>query len=319
MLLIACLVAPRASEAQAQGDTATLISIEIEPSRPKLEAGEGISIVGTIQNTSQSTVYIRESSLTMTLPVELEGMRSAVYGYAAFFPTEPHEPGKPHDQYFSNVIALKPGDNYAANWTSVRFTKKTEGSTPYVLRQIATQLQYVFFYPGDYKILVTAKYWTDPKLPPDGYRTFTKSAKIAVGAPLFVILIGAALGGLIAYIILPKRRHGGSQEWPEVLGRHSIGVIGAILLSVIITIMLSRIAETQFVISVTVNDVWGAIVIGFFAQYGGMKVLENLLRTKLSDRSDEEAGKKNADQSTPVGEAKASQSAQASAPPHALD
>jgi hypothetical protein len=289
LLAVACLLAPLTCEAQpaskgpAQGNSAPLIVIEVESSRPKLVAGEGIGIVGTIQNTSQSTVYVRELSLTMTLPVELEGSRDEVYGYPAYFPTEPHDSGKPYAEYFGNVVAIKPGDRYAAYWTSTSMRSKTQSSSAYVFQQVTAQLQYLFFYPGEYKILVAAKYWTDPKLPADGYRTVTRSATVSVGAPLVVILIGAALGGLVAYIILPKRALEPSRilpAWADSLFRHSVGVSGAVLLSVIVTIMLSRIAETQFIISVTVNDVWGAIVIGFVAQYGGMKLLEKLVPGK---------------------------------------
>lgn len=297
MLVIACLFGPEVSEGLTKQDTAPLISLEVESSRPKLVAGEGISIVGTIQNSSTSTVYIRESSLTMTLPVELEGSRSEVYGYAAYFPTEPHlRSHQSYDEYFSNVIALRPGDKYAVYWTSSSWDATSRSSTAYIMHQMAVQLQYLFFYPGDYKILIAAKYWTDPKLPPDEYRTITKSATISVGAPLFVILVGAALGGLIAYIILPKRIHKRRQlmkPWIDSLFRHSVSGSGAILLSVIVTIMLSRITETQFIISVTVNDVWGAIVIGFVAQYGGTKLLDKMFPGTRQDSSVEQVVQKN--------------------------
>jgi len=297
------LMALEVSGTQPERDSPPLISLEVESSRPQLVAGEGISIVGTIHNSSQSTVYVRESSLTMTLPVELEGSRSTVFGYPAYFPTEFHDRSKPPLEYFGNVIALGPGDEYAAYWTSSR-RPHSDSWKGYISHQIETQLQYLFFYPGDYKILISGKYWTDPKLPPDGYRTVTKQATISVGAPLFVILIGAAIGGLIAYIILPKRPPKPNRllqpfwAWVIRIWRYIIGIFGAILLSVIVTILLSRIAETQFIISVTVNDIWGAIVIGFFAQYGGTQLLDKLASSTRRDGSGGEVGDMETDQST---------------------
>jgi hypothetical protein len=56
--------------------------------------------------------------------------------------------------------------------------------------------------------------------------------------------------------------------------KQTYGLFGACLLSAIVTILLARISETQFLVKVTVNDIWGAITIGFFANYAGSKVLE---------------------------------------------
>jgi hypothetical protein len=49
------------------------------------------------------------------------------------------------------------------------------------------------------------------------------------------------------------------------------------LLSAIVTILLSRLSDTQFLIKVSVADFWGAIVTGLVAQYLGSKWLERLL------------------------------------------
>ena len=54
-------------------------------------------------------------------------------------------------------------------------------------------------------------------------------------------------------------------------------LVGSILLSVIITILLSRIAETQFFIKVSVSDFWGAIAVGFLANYGGWAMLDKMV------------------------------------------
>src|SRR4030095_390226 len=185
---------------------APLITIEVEASRPKLEAGQGISIVGTVTNISNSTVYLREVSLAMTLPVELEGARNQMFGYAAYFPTEFHDASKQlaYHEYFRNIISLGPGDKYVAYWTSNTSTETTSGLS-YIFSNLKSQIQFLFFYPGDYKVVVAAKYWTDPKLPDMAYRTTMTTATLSVNAPLFVILFGAAVGGWLGYCIFPKR------------------------------------------------------------------------------------------------------------------
>jgi hypothetical protein len=43
------------------------------------------------------------------------------------------------------------------------------------------------------------------------------------------------------------------------------------------TVVLSRIAETQFFIKVSVSDFWGAIAVGFLANYGGWALLDKMV------------------------------------------
>jgi hypothetical protein len=65
-----------------------------------------------------------------------------------------------------------------------------------------------------------------------------------------------------------------------------------VFLSVITTILLSRIAESQFLVRVTVNDVWGAIAVGFLANFAGYNVLAPYVRTKKDgkDGTDTDGG-----------------------------
>ena len=257
-------------------DPDPLISVDIESSRPQLVAGEALGVVARIKNISKSNVYIREDSFTLTLPLELEGKFGNVNGYYAYFPTETHE-GTSNTDYYKGTLKLDPGDTYSAFWTRTN-TDYSSSQIIYVIEQITTQFQYVFFYPGKYSITLTAKYWTDPTFPSDKYRTLTKNIVLPVVAPLFVILFGASLGGLIAYFILPQTKGQFAEEksfYMRALKRVP-GMLGSALLSVIVTIVLSRVSETQFLISVTINDVWGAIVTGFAANYAGIKILEKL-------------------------------------------
>ena len=146
-------------------------------------------------------------------------------------------------------------------------------------------------HPGDYKIFVQVKYWThlecdqqprttpgycwDTSLagiplccypPPLSYRIASQTNIEKVSAPQFAILSGAVVGGIIAFIVVPQTGTGWRQRFWSLLG--------ACLLAVIVTILLSRLSETQFLIRVTVSDFWGAIAIGFVANVAGAKVLE---------------------------------------------
>jgi len=54
-------------------------------------------------------------------------------------------------------------------------------------------------------------------------------------------------------------------------------MLGAVLLSAIVTILLARISETQFLIRVTVADLWGAVAIGFVANYLGAELIKKMI------------------------------------------
>ena len=56
-----------------------------------------------------------------------------------------------------------------------------------------------------------------------------------------------------------------------------IGLLGAALLAAIVTILLARLANSQFVIQVTIRDFWGAVAIGFIANYIGRKMLDRMV------------------------------------------
>jgi hypothetical protein len=157
----------------------------------------------------------------------------------------------------------------------------------YIVKTVLNEMQFIFFVPGEYTIDVTAKYWISPKRPPDeDYHTTVASRTLTVDAPQTVILFGAMLGGLISYILFPQARRRlvaseTSKEAPSIskkLVREFFGILGAVLLSAIVTILLARISETQFLIKVTVTDLWGAVAIGFVANYAGAEIINKIIK-----------------------------------------
>jgi hypothetical protein len=57
------------------------------------------------------------------------------------------------------------------------------------------------------------------------------------------------------------------------------------LMGVVVTILISRIAETQFFVKVTINDLWGAIAVGFVINYYGPRVLGQVFRAPGNQHS----------------------------------
>jgi len=284
---------PKSDKVMAEkSDRTALVDIAIETSRPQPAAGDGLGVSADIRNVSDSVIHIEGKEIDLVVPPELEGPGKHSTGWYAMLPTETYG----NDPWQAGVD-LNPGDSYKVFWThgiTTRYTAEEVDKQTYYRRLynvVASELTFLFFPPGDYKIAVVCKYRpvsdakADSKI--GAYRTTTQTAIIHVAAPQFVILFGAALGGLLAYFILPQARarlvqtpSTGQTKVDRFISRalkEAAGIAGAILLSTMITILLSRISETQFLIKVTVADVWGAIAIGFVANYAGAKALTKLL------------------------------------------
>ena len=100
-----------------------------------------------------------------------------------------------------------------------------------------------------------------------GHRSEIAEIKIAVTAPQSIVLVGAGIGGLIAYFLLPNVRLRPHRfAWMDLAA--------AALLSTIVTILVSRISEAQFPVKISVNDFWGAITMGFIAGASGTAILK---------------------------------------------
>lgn len=270
-----------------KSDRTALVQIIIETSRSQPTAGDGLGVSAEIKNVSDSTIHIEGKEISLVLPPELEGPGRASTGMFALLPTEP--PG-PKEDPWKVGIELAPGDSYKVFWTQgIKY--EADLDQQWYIRKIynviVSEMNFIFFPPGDYKVAVVCKYSPVVNSSPAPSRTTVQTATIHVAAPQFVILFGAALGGLLAYFILPQARKKLMQpiateqtRTARIVSRtvrELAGIVGAVLLSTMITILLSRISETQFLIKVTITDLWGAIAIGFVANYVGAKALNKVL------------------------------------------
>ncbi|WP_046113548.1 hypothetical protein [Aquincola tertiaricarbonis] len=148
--------------------------------------------------------------------------------------------------------------------------------------QIMMEMRYLFFSPGDYKILVQAKVGANELPTEPGYYTFSQVATIKAGAPQFVIIFGAMIGGLACWLLFPGQdraipRDGswGASLWK--VSANASAILGVFLYAAIITILMARLSESQFLVKISVTDFWGAVVVGFTAQYVGKAALDKYL------------------------------------------
>jgi hypothetical protein len=122
--------------------------------------------------------------------------------------------------------------------------------------------------------------WTvPPAFDPDGMvlnvgesLTTECTERIEMEASPWVLTFAAAIGGILAHLlqrlVFPPDV-GGPTIW--------IGLVTAMLLSGIGTILLSRLATTDFLLVVKVKDFWGAIATGFVIQWLGYSALTKLI------------------------------------------
>jgi hypothetical protein len=248
--------------------------------------GTAVGVTADITNNSSAPVYLRERDVHLVLPTEAE-RRS--YSSDGWFPTE-YNLDQPH------VICLKPNETYRVFWSrtpeitpeedesSQQPAGKKDGESS-VFSGLRRWFRFIDFTPGAYPFTVEAKYWDQRKFDGDDYHTAVEAKTVEYAAPQSVILLGAALGGLIFAVLGMVRAEqnavNGAQaarfDFAKAFGKTVAVLVGSILLSVIITILLSRIAETQFLIRVSVSDFWGAIAVGFLANYLGWALLDKMV------------------------------------------
>lgn len=248
-----------------------MIDIRIETFRKQIVAGKVLGVAADITNKSSGPIYLREQDIHLILPPEVVGPDALVSSVNGCFVTETREQDP-------RVLALKPNETYRIFWSQGPQQQSTTDS-------IRRRLWLLTFTPADYPIMVEAKYWTRRSFDNDGYHTAIETKPANFAAPQSIIVLGAILGGLIFTVLswirkaeedAPKAVSNWPSDRPWTAGRAFLTIAGSILLSITITILLSRIQDTQFFIKVTVEDFWGAIAIGFFANYGGWKVLDKM-------------------------------------------
>jgi hypothetical protein len=237
------------------------LEIKISSSRPQVPAGSGFGIAADITNKSNTTLFLNPKYFTMTPPPEIDP--GAPADWAPLIPGGPLvDPNNPYDK----VIALGPGASTTAFWAGGSPSATPNEST---LAPIWREVSLLNFPPGEYTIRIVGMYWRDAdsaRTKSLSYQTETASLKVIVVAPQWVILCGAILGGIIAYFLLPNIRLRPNRF-------DLFGLFTAALLSAIVTILLSRLSETQFLIRVSINDFWGAIAIGFIVSASGTSIL----------------------------------------------
>jgi hypothetical protein len=188
----------------ARQENAPLLDVAVSTSRSETIAGSGFGVSAEILNQSNGAVFLNRKDFTMTPPPELDPGLPGDY-FATF--SGPYRdatlkalPKAPPDDPLK-IVRLEPGDKVVAFWAW-----PDPGTKPNWLKQ---EVALLTFLPGEYTMRIVGLYWTDPKsaaVEDLNYRSVATSVKVTVVAPQHIILFGAIIGGIVAFLLLPNQR-----------------------------------------------------------------------------------------------------------------
>jgi hypothetical protein len=154
--------------------------------------------------------------------------------------------------------------------------------------QARTFLDLLSFVPGLYSFTVEAKLYSASDSEDDRkYHTLTETTTLKVSIPQLYAMWAAGIGALIAYAVMALRAGGDVARVTRAESRREIltsvlivarNLFSAALLGASITIIASRLADTAFPIKVSVDDIWGALTIGFVSYFVGYKIIDKLAK-----------------------------------------
>ena len=246
------------------------IKLTLKSSRAQLASDTAFEVSVQIENTSTKTIYITSNYLTLTLPPEVDPMPPDTNGWSQWRSVLGTGILEENTDPYKKVAPVQPGSRMLVTIpvTQLGFWHRFKAGMRLV--------------PAEYTMHVVCAYWTtmeDAERRSPNYSTQVAELTVPFVAPLPAILGGAALGGFLAFILLPNlwlpvSRKFGEHHWLEKTFIVFRGFALSSLLSVVVAILLSRVSGSQFLVSVSVQDFWGSVAIGFIAAASGTGVLQ---------------------------------------------
>ena len=228
------------------------VDITLHPSRDTPIAGELWSVSGTISNRSTFPIWIVDETTTLSLNPEMYGQASQTGSIGAFFPTVKSRP-------FVEIIRIDPGAIYSVVWKiDPNSSSGVSGAKQSIPRRIINSVKgFSFFNPGQFRITATVHIWSvkpviDQKGRPSNLGdSFVRSIsnEITMDSSPWVLLLGAAIGGLLCFILqvlfgTVDTGDGFIDVAKSLFG----GVASAMILCGVVTVLLSRLATTDFIL-----------------------------------------------------------------------
>lgn len=266
------------------------VDITLEGTQASAIAGGRFGVVGTITNRRDQPVWIVDSYTTLLPPPEI-WVKERIRSMRAVFPSVNSESTN------DAVIRIDGLGSYVVTWQLGTKTQpvrsedpaptgdpaptEESGRTDAVTPNGATSYNIMNFRPDQYRFTAQVHAWARPPVMVDGRvsdishsEIIRGEARIEIGLPIKILLFGAIIGGLAAFAT--RFVHLRLSEQESVLDRQDhfrIGLLGAVVVPVIGTVLLSRLGQMDSFISLSINDLWGAMATGFLLEWLGLRRL----------------------------------------------
>ncbi len=277
-------------DAMKQGTTREVapLRMALKTSRSQAPSDASFGVVAEIENVSDLPVYL--DRVTLILPPEIDPISGVLSYWDLSVPTASDQASRegfpslllPGSRTLAIVNLLKQPGTYQEEPSTDQSEPSTDqkDSKKTLSARISRHWQQLQFVPGDYTLRLVCSYRMITK---EGQNSPPLSqvaeTTLPVVAAQTTVLAGAAIGGLMAFILLPNLWLPITKDFSKITRLHWTfvilrGVAMSCLLSVMVSILLSRMSDSTFLIKVSVQDFWGAITVGFLAGTSGTAVLQ---------------------------------------------
>jgi len=263
-----------------------LLKVTIASSRVSVTRDGSYGVYADLENISQDTVTIRSAETVLVVQPEVARPSACVEWEWGIFPARLTN----KDGTQAGEMQIRPNEHYKVFWdlTARPTDRKDNVQTGHAQGTCSSRSQlaeYLGFVPGDYAFTVEGiAYVPGPDKELQAH-TYKETTTLHVGISQLSTAIAAFIGAVLAFFVVALQPGRDFDKWRSEIptSEHAVNlfvllrnVFSAGLLGATVTIVASRLSDTQFPVKVSVNDFWGSLTIGFIAYFIGSRFILNL-------------------------------------------
>lgn len=259
-----------------------LLKLTIGSSRASVTRDGSYGVFADLEDVSKDIVTIKAAETMLIVQPEVSQPNACVASQMGIFPAQ--SASNKADSKTSE-IQLRPNEHYKVFWDLSRHGQADPSCSQQ--SQLKSKLGDILgFVPGDYTFTVEGiAYTPGPAGQPPVAHTYTATTTLNVSISQVLTAFAAFLGALFAYLVVALQPGHDFDRWRSDLPTGDrVKVVGVLvrnafsagLLGSAVTIVASRLSDTQFPVKVSVSDFWGALTIGFVAYFVGSRFISTI-------------------------------------------